>query len=735
MSQREAEVPWDYYVLWFFGLFYFQKAIMQQIDMTQQQQLPNDPQAQAIGEYPYAQDQMVEPQKPVDVVAQLNAQLETANIADGMDKSRLATIGRRVIDDYESDKDSRADWEREQTAISKIAEMNTETKMWAGKVVSNVKFPMIMSAAIHYASRSYPEIVKGRDVVKCAVVGKDVGGTKSAKANRVGAHMSYQLLEEMDWESELDQLLMMYAISGSEFKKTYYCPIKERNVSELVMAKDLVVNYWAKSIDTAARITHTIELSKNDIIERLNAGVFRSDLTIEDFGNPEQNQEDAITTTNDEDSPHSFLEQHRWLDLDDDGYQEPYIATVHKQSATVVRICARYDIDGIKMDDQGRILKIEPVNYFTHFKFMPSTDGGFYGVGFGKLLFGINAAINAITNQLIDAGTANNRMSGFIGRGVQIGPAAAKTDGFVLAPGDWKAIPSTGDDVRKNIVPMPSKEPSAVLFQMLQFLIETGKELSSVSDILSGESPGANVPAASTLALIEQGLKVFSGTFKRLYRSLKEEFKKIARLNRLYLPEESYFAVLDDDMAIFQEDYSETSLDIVPVADPSNLSDMGRAMKMQAMMQLIGQGFNDDAIRKRYLQSLNIENSEELLPPENAGPPPIPPDVQASIDKLNAETEKLKVETVTAAVTSQFSAMQAANVIATTPTTAPIADALLLSAGFVDKNTPPIVPQNVIQQPGLPAMPQNTSPLFPATPTNGMMQGIETPANDMGMQQ
>jgi chaperonin GroES len=530
-------------------------------------------------------------------------------------------------------------------------------------------------------------------------------------------------------------MLMSYAITGSEFKKTYFCPIKEKNVSELVMAKDLVVDYWAKSLETAARVTHIIELNKNCIVERINAGVFRADLSIDDFGQPEQDDADSksFSAANDEDAPHMFLEQHRWLDLDDDGYQEPYIVTVHKQSATVVRICARYDVSGVILTDDGRMSRIEPVNYFTHFKFMPAIDGGFYGMGFGKLLFGLNNAVNAITNQLIDAGTANNRMSGFIGRGIQIGRTSASTDGFTLGTGEWKNIPSTGDDVRKNIVPMPSKEPSSVLFTMLQFLIETGKELSSVSDILSGESPGPNVPAASTLALIEQGMKVFSGIFKRLYRSLKDEFRKIARLNRLYLPEESYFAVLDDEMAIFQEDYSETSLDIVPVADPNSLSDMGRAMKMQALMQLAGQGFNDMAIKKRYLESLSIENVEELLPPEDAGPPPIPPEVQAQIDKLNAEAKKIEAETVESSVRAQFAGMQAANVIATTPSTAPIADALLLSAGFVDRNLPPVVPQDLQMQPGLPQLPQNSSPGFPALPATGeagAMQGIETQVNE-----
>lgn len=620
-----------------------------------QQYQPTDDSAAAIGQYPYPDEKVISETKksyePADVLSRLNAWFSMTNIADSISDDRLAQIGRKVVDDYENDKNSRIEWEKEQKQIKDIAQMTMEVKTWAGRICSNVKFPMILRAAVSFASRSYAEIVKGKDVVKCSVIGKDADGKKAAKAARVSAHMSYQLLEEMDWEAELDQLLMIYCITGSGFKKTYYCPIENRNVSELVMADDLVIDYWCKDINKASRITHVIEMNQNDIFERIQAGVFRKNLTIDDFGKPEQEIYDqAQTAHNDDDAPHTFLEQHRWLDLDEDGYQEPYIVTVHKQSAIVVRICARYDLDGIKTGPNGEVIKIEPVQYFTHYKFMPSIDGGFYGIGLGKLLFGLNNAVNAMLNQLIDAGTAANRMSGFIGRGVQLGRTHHGTDGFALGVGEWKAVPSTGDDLRKNIVPMPSKEPSPVLFQLMQFLIDTGKDISSSSDILSGESPGPNVPAASTLALIEQGIKVFSGIFKRLYRSLKDEFKKIARLNRMYLPEEHYFAVLDDEFAILADDYNDQSLDIVPVADPNNLSDVGRAMKIQALMALSGKGLNDIEIQKRYLQSLNIERPEELLPQNSQESQPNPfeaakiAETEAKIELTKAQVEKVKTE-------------------------------------------------------------------------------------------
>jgi chaperonin GroES len=706
--------------------------------MTDQaiQAAPSDPQAQALGDYPYPQDQAQQAQGPTDedILNQLTARFSALNVAEELTESELAHIGQRVIEDYGLDLDSRSAWDKEQDEIRKIAEMDMAEKLWSGKPVSNVKFPLIMSATIHFSSRCYPEVVKGTDVVKCRVVGKDDDqGTKADMAGRVGAHMSYQLLEEMDWESELDQLLMSYPIVGSAFKKTYRCPLTDRNVSELVHAKDLVINYWAKSIEKADRVTHTIELTHNQIVERINSGVFLSSLTIEKLGQP-QDEKDTTGSHNDEDAPHVFLEQHRWLDLDDDGYQEPYIVLVHKATATVVRICARYDLEGVHHKD-GKLVRIDPVCYFTHFKFMPSIDGSFYGLGFGKLLFGVNSAINSSINQLTDAGTAANRKSGFIGRQAQL----ARTQGATVqtpASGEWMMVPSTGDDMRKSIVELPTKEPSETLFKMMQFLLETGKDLASISDILSGESPGPNVPAASTLALIEQGMKVFSGIFKRLYRSLKDEFKKVARLNRLYLTEEAYFMVLDDMKAIKSKDYSERTLDIVPIADPTSLSSVGKAMKMQALMELRGQGLNDPAIIKRYLLSLDIENPEELLPPENSAPPQPPPEVQAQIDKLNAEADKIKAEMVESRLRGQFASMQTAAIIIQTPTVAKVANELMLSAGFPDQDTPPIAPENVMADPGaVPAdMPaQNTSPQFPAIPRSpeaGGQAGIETNRNE-----
>jgi hypothetical protein len=276
---------------------------------------------------PYVEPAVVDmAPSPIDMgsaMDRLNAQLSMINIADGMKEDELRKIGNRVVDDFKIDKDSRVDWEKDYEEIKKVALLTVEKKTWAGKPVSNVKYPLVMTASIHFSSRAYPEIVKGKDVCKCAVVGRDLNGMKAAAASRVSSHMSYQLLYEMDWEQELDQLLTSLPILGVMFKKTYRCGVSEKNVSELIFPENLVVNYWCKDLDTASRVTHIIELTKNDIVERINSGVFL-DVDIDNLGDPDPNSVDGGSdknqiSYNDDDAPHIFLEQHRWLDLDEDG--------------------------------------------------------------------------------------------------------------------------------------------------------------------------------------------------------------------------------------------------------------------------------------------------------------------------------------------------------------------------------------------------------------------------------
>lgn len=577
------------------------------------------------------------------------------NIADQQSKETLSDITTKSLEGYKIDLESRSEWKELNKQIIDLAKLHVKKKTYAGEVVANIKYPLIIDACIQFASRAYPELIKGNNVVKGKVIGNDPDGAKYDKAQRISDFMSFQLLSHMDnWEEGVDQLLFTLPAIGCAFKKSYFDSIERKNISELVFADDLVVNYFTESLERAPRATHRIYLYHNEIVERITSGTFIQ-FDIDELG---QARSDKTPDVDDE-TPHLFLEQHRWYDLDGDGYQEPYIVTIHADTEKLVRISPRWASDGIIrtnndqgiQDPDGKIVKIIPEQYFTRYLFMPAIDGGFYGMGFGSLLMSTNSAINTLLNQLIDAGSLSNRQSGFLGRGLRLGRGKA----LQLKSGEWKPVDVTGDDLRKNVFPMPIREPSTTLFQLLGLLIESGKEIAGMTDILAGNSPGANVPAESVLALIEQGLQVYSAVHKRVHRAQYKEFSKIKRLNALYLDQMTYTNVLDDPQAIIQADFSSHDFDIEPVSDPNSTTMMQRLMKAKALLELREQGLNDQEIMRRYLVALDIDDIEAFFPEEVEGGNPEEQlsmqkmqldleELSAKIEKLKAETEKIKAE-------------------------------------------------------------------------------------------
>ena len=592
--------------------------------------------------------------RPTDEVVQIiekeilraEAAVLVTNLAPKQDNNTIADLTQKVLDGYKIDCDSRSDWEKLNKEIIDLAKLLVKKKTYAGEIVANVKYPLIINACIQFAARAYPEIIKGNEVVKGKVVGNDPDNLKAERAKRICDFMSFQVLNEMqDWEEGVDQLLFSLPAIGCVFKKSYFDSIERRNVSEIAFADDVIVNYKAISLERAPRITHRIYLYHNEIVSRINSGVF-TQFDISELG--EATNPDGQS---DEETPHCFLEQHRLYDLDEDGYQEPYIVTVHEESQKLVRIAPRFATDGIIRKDNddgsanpdGPIIKIIPEQYFTRYVFMPSIDGGFYGMGFGSLLMSTNTAINTLINQLIDAGTLSNRQSGFLGRGIKLGRGKK----IELRSGEWKPVEVTGDDLRKNVFPMPVREPSNVLYLLLGMLIEAGKELAGMTEILAGNSPGANVPAESVLALIEQGLQVYSAVHKRVYRAQYKEFSKLRRLNALYLDQMTYMAVLDDEAANIQADFTTHDFDVIPVSDPDSTTMLQRLMKAKAMLDLRGGGLNDIEIMKRYLLAMNITDIEKILPDENQENPAEQlqmQELQKKLEELDAKIFKLNSE-------------------------------------------------------------------------------------------
>jgi chaperonin GroES len=555
------------------------------------------------------------------------------NIAEELSEEELSEIGQQVLRGYEIDKQSRIEWEELMEEALKIAKQVKETKNFPWPNAANVKYPLIVTASIQFASRAYPELIQGYETVRCMVVGEDLTGEKMDKASRIEKHMSWQLVEEIEgWEDDTDRLLHVLPVMGLCYKKVYYDPIKRRICSEFLLPDDVVVHYRAKCLETTRRITQEMEFFKNDIHERIESGIW---LDVKDKL-PIRQQVEGFE--DDEQGPDLFLEQHRWIDLDDDGYDEPYVVTVHKQTGQVVRIIARYDLTGIEVSGRNKIQRITPIKYFTKFSFIPNPDGSFYDLGFGLLITPINESVNTLVNQILDAGTLANMGGGFYARGIRM-----KSGTIYSRPGEWHPVDTPAMDLRQGIVPHPRHEPSAVLFNLLGLLIEAARDISSVKDILTGEQPGNNVPATTVLALIEQGLKVFSAIYKRIYRSFTKEFKAIFILNSIHLDDETYFRVVDNEAAISKQDYDVGSFDVRPTADPSISSDAQRLAKAQALMAFKGdKGINQDEINQRYLDAIRVPNIERLILPKEEQQ--ADPDPKLLIAQMNHELEKEKLK-------------------------------------------------------------------------------------------
>ena len=580
-----------------------------------------------------------------------------ANIATLLCKADLETIGSQVVKDFDNDLTSRSSWEKRTETSLKLALQVAETKNFPWPNASNVKFPLITIAALQYHARSYPVLIDSDLPVKCRVVGDDKDGTRALRSTRVEQHMSYQLLEEdEDWESEMDKVLITQPIVGCAFKKTYYDPIRKHNISENVLAKDLVVNYWTKSLETASRVTHVLQMSRNEIYERVARGLWcevaegrQQQYSSTAMGNGLQTAQDRAQgltppEPNDSSTPIEILEQHCHIDFDDDGYAEPYIVYVRRDNKQVARIVARYTDADVERNKDDVVLSIKAEQYFTKYPFVPSPDGGFYDLGFGVLLGPLNESINTIVNQLVDAGTMANTAGGFLSRGIKL-----RGGNYSFNPMEWKHVDTTGDDLRKGIVPLPVREPSQVLFTLLNLLINYGERIGGSVDILSGQNPGQNTPAETTRTMAEQGMKIFNGIFKRTHRSLKQEFRKLYRLNQIFVTDNTqYVSNAKSQGIVLAADYDGPVTDVMPTADPSVTSDAQRMQQAAAVAQRVAATpglYNRYEAEYTFLKAMKITNIDKLLPDPkgpNAVPPPVNPKMQ--IEQLKAEAKKAESE-------------------------------------------------------------------------------------------
>lgn len=562
--------------------------------------------------------------------------IASANLCDQFSPDDLMRIGVECWEGYSHDETSRADWMKRNEAGMDLALQIQKDKSFPWPGCANVAFPLVTIAAMQFHARAYPAIVGGESIVKCAVFGDDEDGQQTARADRVSTHMSWQLLyQDRDWEDQEDKSLLNLSIIGTNFKKSYYSPSLRHNVSELVLAKDLVLNYWSKSVEGTVRKTHKVPKFRNEIYENVKRGLWLDCLEESWYtstptpkrttGTTQQDNRQGVTPPQPDDSTSFlFLEQHVCLDLDDDGYAEPYIITLEERSKFVVRIVTRFDSeDAIERvaagPNKGDIIRIEAFDYFTKRCFIPSPDGGIYDIGFGVFLGPLNEAVNSLVNMLLDAGTMQTTAGGFLARGAKIRGGVSTS-----APFEWKRVDSTGDDLRKSIFPLPVNAPSDVLFQLLSLLINYTSRVSGTTDITVGENPGQNTPAQTTQTMVEMGQKIYTAIFKRVWRSSKEEFRKLYKLNGLYMKPGAKGVG-----GATQADYFGGEDLIAPVADPHVTSDSMRLQQAMTLKQaaMATPGYNKDEVELRFLRALHVEGVKNVFKGTGSEPPPKDPKV------------------------------------------------------------------------------------------------------------
>jgi len=598
--------------------------------------------------------------------------LNSSNIVDNLNDEQKSSISSQVIERYNNDLQSRKDKQDKLEEIVKLSLSITDDKAfpWAG--ASNTIYPLISTAIIDFGAKCSPEILRDDFIVKSKVIGKDDGkpaynragevmideeaglpvlqgvSEKQERGDRVATYMNYQLSEELEgWQEDTDKLLVSIAATGMMFRKTYYT---DKTLESEIIYPDKLILHDKTTKFNSAPITHIIELYENQIQEKIRRGVFidfsysdEGESTAQVTSNDLSNAQDESSAGNINSGLHIFLEQCCWLDLDGDDFLEPYVVTIHSSSNTVVRIMPRFKEQDIERKG-NKIVSIKAHNPYTPYSFLPSPDGSFYGLGLGHLLFNLNKSINTSINQLTDAGTLQTTGGGFIAKSLKIRGGA-----FKMKPNEYKMVDSFGSSIRDSIVSLPTPEPSQTLFTLLGFLTQSGKELGSLRDVLNGEN-AANVQATTMMALVEQGITQFKSIYKRIYRSLKSEFKLIYSINSEHLSKEKYAEIIDEPLisVSVKNDFTKKGFDIVPIADVASVTNTQRMARASFLMQFLNDPFIDQMLlRQRILSGFNIENYEELI----TAPPPAQPDantILAQAELTNKETKLKEIQIKTA---------------------------------------------------------------------------------------
>jgi hypothetical protein len=551
------------------------------------------------------------------------------NLAEDMDEGQLTELSGDLIGEYDADINSRKDWLTTYVDGLELLGLKVEdrTEPWPG--ACNVYHPLMTEALVKFQAETMMETFPAAGPVKTVIIGKQTKEKEDA-AERVKDDMNYQLTDMMpEYRPEHERMLWGLGLSGNAFKKVYYDPSLERQVAMYVPAEDIVVPYGASNLETAERVTHVMRKTKNEL-HRLQVAGFYRDV---DLGEPfldideaEKKIAEKLGFNPTEDDRYKILELHVNLDLEngdsEDGIALPYVVTIEKGTGTILAIRRNWNPDD-KLKSKRQ--------HFVHYGYIPGF--GFYCFGLIHLIGAFAKSGTMILRQLVDAGTLANLPGGLKSRGLRI-----KGDDTPIAPGEWRDVDVPSGAVRDNILPLPYKEPSQVLNQLMNQIIEEGRRFASAADMKVSDM-SANSPVGTTLAILERTLKVMSAVQARIYYAMKQEFKLLKGIIRDYTPEEYSYDPEVGDRRAKQADYD--NVDVIPVSDPNAATMSQKVVQYQAVMQMAQanpQIYDQVELNKQMLEVLGVKNISKLIPSSEDQTPKDP--VSENMNIINGKPVK-----------------------------------------------------------------------------------------------
>ena len=506
-----------------------------------------------------------------------------ANLAEFLPDDVLATLASDLNGKYMDYTSSRKEWEKAYIQGLDLLGFKYSQRTEPFQGASGATHPVLAEAVTQFQALAYKELLPANGPVRTQVMGLSTP-EKTQQAQRVKDFMNYEIMEKMkEYEPEFDQMLFNLPLAGSAFKKVYYDDMEQRAVSKFVPADDLIVPYTATSLDDAEAIIHRIKVSENDLRKQQVAGFYRD----VDLGKPTAGESDVEkkerelegTTKSKEEDVYTLLECH--VDLDLDGFEDsdpetgepsgikiPYIVTLEEGSREILSIKRNYEVGDPKKSK---------IQYFVHFKFLPGL--GFYGFGLIHMIGGLSRTATSALRQLLDAGTLSNLPAGFKQRGIRI-----RDDAQSIQPGEFRDVDAPGGNLRDSFMMLPFKEPSQTLLSLMGVVVNAGQRFASIADLQVGDG-NQQAAVGTTVALLERGSRTMSAIHKRIYSALKNEFRIMARVFKLYLPQEYPYDVVGGQRMIKQQDFDDR-VDILPVADPNIFSQTQRISLAQTELQL-----------------------------------------------------------------------------------------------------------------------------------------------------